>query len=157
MGRNDLLDRPYAETQQDSDDELAKIERELLERSFKRRRQLLKGAMTAPDVASMLGVERQTPLDRAKKQCTMLAVMDHGQWLFPLVQFDPNTPDGVVAGLAEVLKELEKNKLPPLSQLDWLVSKNPYLEDHSPIELLKEGKDRERHQVVVAARGFGEF
>ena len=154
---NGLLERPHAETKQHTDNELAEIERQLLERSFERRRQLLGGAMTAPEVASMLGVERQTPLDRAKNQQTMLAIMDHGQWLFPLVQFDANTSNGVVAGLPEVLKELKKNKVPPLSQLDWLISKNTYLEDHSPIELLKMGKEEERRKVVAVARGFGEF
>jgi hypothetical protein len=53
-----------------------------LARSFKRRRELLEGSLTASQVAELLGISRQRPHDRVKG-ATLLAVLDRGAWRFP--------------------------------------------------------------------------
>jgi hypothetical protein len=53
-----------------------------LARSFKRRRELLEGSLTASQVAELLGITRQRPHDRVKG-ATLLAVLDRGAWRFP--------------------------------------------------------------------------
>jgi hypothetical protein len=105
-------------------------------RSFALRRELLADSLTAPQVANILGVSRQTPHDRRKSD-TLLAVFDRGAWQFPAWQFDPEGPDGVVAGLPRVLKALH---LSPLAKANWLMRPNRYLQERSPLEALKAGE-----------------
>src|SRR5690349_13699588 len=63
---------------------------------FEARRALLEeDTITAPQVAELLGVSRQTPLNRLRDK-TLLAVLDRGAWRFPLWQFDAEGPDGVL-------------------------------------------------------------
>jgi phytoene dehydrogenase-like protein len=116
----------------------------LLDR-FVARARLLEGALTAPQVAELLGSSRQTPLSRAAAGA-LLAVMDRGAWRFPAWQFDPEGPDGVVEGLSDVLRALDG--LSPFAKLVWLSRPNPYLEQRRPIDALRAG-DAER--VVAEA------
>lgn len=128
--------------------ERAELELGVLHRSFARRRQLLDGAITAPEVAKLLGTSRQTPHDRLEKG-TLLAVVDRGSPRFPLWQFDPEGPDSVVAGLPEVLRALAVG---PLAKVSWLTRPNPYLDDEAPIDALKRG---EKNRVVALAEAVG--
>jgi Protein of unknown function (DUF2384) len=116
--------------------ERAALEMAALARSFRRRRELLEGSLTASQVADLLGTTRQTPHDRVKGG-TLLAVLDRGVWRFPAWQFDPEGPDGVVEGLPEVLQAL---KVSPLAKASWLVRPNQYLEGRTPLEAVKEGQ-----------------
>jgi hypothetical protein len=116
--------------------ERSALEMATLARSFKRRRELLEGSLSAPQVADLLGTTRQTPHDRVKGG-TLLAVLDRGVWRFPAWQFDPEGPDGVVEGLPEVLRALEVS---PLAKASWLVRPNQYLEGRTPLAALKEGR-----------------
>lgn len=120
------------------------LESEMLLRSFDRRRELLSGALTASQVADLLGTTRQTPYDRLKRG-TLLAVYDRGAWRFPAWQFDPDGPDGVVPGLREVLRDL---RVDPLAKVSWLTIPNPVLEA-APIEVLRRG---ETQRVIELAR-----
>ncbi len=116
--------------------EKSALEMATLARSFRRRKELLEGALTAPEVAELLGTTRQTPHDRVRSG-TLLAVLDRGAWRFPAWQLDPEGPDGVVEGLPEVLQALHVS---PLAKASWLVRPNQYLEGRTPLETLREGR-----------------
>lgn len=116
--------------------ERSALEMATLARSFKRRRELLEGSLTASQVADLLGTSRQTPHDRVKVG-TLLAVLDRGAWRFPAWQFDPEGPDGVVEGLPEVLQALHAS---PLAKASWFVRPNAYLEGATPLEALRRGR-----------------
>ncbi len=116
--------------------ERSALEMATLARSFRRRKELLEGALTAPKVAKLLDTTRQTPHDRVRSG-TLLAVLDRGVWRFPAWQFDPEGPDGVVEGLPDVLQTLHTS---PLAKASWLVRPNQYLEGRTPLETLKEGR-----------------
>lgn len=115
--------------------ERSALEMATLARSFRRRKELLEGTLTAPQVANLLDTTRQTPHDRVRSG-TLLAVFDRGVWRFPAWQFDPEGPDGVVEGLPDVLQALHAS---PLAKASWLVRPNQYLEGRTPLETLKEG------------------
>ncbi len=130
--------------------EKIKLEIESLFRYFQRRRELLKNSLTASQVAKLLGTTRQTPHDRLKKS-TLLGVRDNGVYHFPLWQFDPEGSDGVVEGLPAVLKTLQVSDF---AKLNWLVSPNPYLDNLTPLEALKQGQKK---RVITEATSVGVF
>ena len=119
-------------------------------RGFARRKALLEGSLTAPEVARLLGTSRQTPHDRVKSK-TLLAVPDGGALRFPLWQFDAAGPNGALAGLPDVLRALN---VPPYSQAAWLTRPNAQLQERTPLEELKRGRVR---RVTEAARAAGAF
>ena len=126
----------------------AALELRAAQDAFARRRQLLASALTAPEAARLLGTTRQTPHDRAGKGA-LLAIMDQGRLLFPAWQFDPDGPNGVLAGLPDVLRALDASLL---GKASWLMRANPYLEGRTPLQALREG-DLER--VLDQARAVG--
>jgi hypothetical protein len=125
--------------------------RSLLQFFEARRRAITEDTITAPQVAELLGVSRQTPLNRVKEM-TMLGVRDRGAWRFPLWQFDPEGPDGVIPGLPEVLEALEPQQA--FAKLIWLRRPNATLSGKEPVEQLREG---EAQPVVDAARAAAEL
>ncbi len=118
---------------------------------FEARRELLDDALTAPKAAELLGVSRQTPLNRVKDN-TLLAVFDRGAYRFPVWQFDPQGEDGVLPGLPEVIDALEPQQ--PFAKVLWLRRPNPTLAGREPVELLRE---REIGPVVGAAHAAAEL
>jgi excisionase family DNA binding protein len=118
---------------------------------FEARRRLLEDALTAPQAAELLGVSRQTPLNRVRDN-TLLAVLDRGAYRFPAWQFDPQGEDGVLAGLPEVLDALEPQQA--FAKLVWFRRPNPTLAGRQPVEFLRE---REIEPVVGAARAAAEL
>ncbi len=124
--------------------ERSALEMATLARSFRRRKELLEGALTAPKVAKLLDTTRQTPHDRVRSG-TLLAVLDRGVWRFPAWQFDPEGPDGVVEGLPDVLQTLHTS---PLAKASWLVRPNQYLEGRTPLETLKEGRKEDARSAA---------
>ena len=118
---------------------------------FEARRELLNDTVTAPQAAELLGVSRQTPLNRVKDN-TLLAVLDRGAYRFPIWQFDPQGEDGVLPGLPEVIDALEPQQ--PFAKLVWLRRPNPTLAAREPVELLR---DREIEPVVGAAHAAAEL
>ena len=129
-------------------EEKIQLELEGLFRYFEKRRQLLFGALSAPEVAKLLGTSRQTPHDRMKSM-TLLGVLDKGSYRFPVWQFDPEGPDGVIDGLPFVLKAMSVSDL---SKLNWLMRPNPFLDGLTPIAALKIG---EKERVILEAAAVG--
>lgn len=124
------------------------LEMETLARHFQHRRQLLDSAISATQVARLLGTSRQTPHDRVSSQ-TLLAIKENGKLCFPSWQFDPAGPDGVLDGFPAVLKALEMSDY---AKLNWLTRTNPLLDSQTPVQTLKAGqKDR----VLAAATAAG--
>lgn len=119
------------------------------EQYFQHRRALLSDALTAPQVARLLGTSRQTPHDRVKSGA-LLAVSDRGGLRFPAWQFDPQGPDGILAGLPLVLRALAG--APPLAQASWFVRPNPFLDGRTPLDALKRG---EVVRLIDLARAVG--
>jgi hypothetical protein len=113
---------------------------------FATRRDLLEDALTAPQAAKLLGVSRQTPLNRVRDN-TLLAVLDRGAYRFPTWQFDPQGEGGVLPGFSRILDALEPQQ--PFAKLVWLRRPNPTLEGREPLDLLR---DRELEPVLDAAR-----
>jgi hypothetical protein len=107
-----------------------------LQHRFALRRQVLSRTLAADEVAELLQTRsRQTAHDRAKAG-SLLAIRDNGRLRFPLCQFDPEGPDGVPPGLADVLQGLH---LPALAKAAWLERPHPALDGQSPIARLKQG------------------
>lgn len=128
--------------------ERVEAEIDALMRSFARRRELLAGALTASQVAKLLGTSRQTPHDRLAAG-TLLAVMDQGAWRFPAWQFDPEGDNGVVPGLPAVIRAL---RVSPIAKMSWLTRPNPMLDGETPLARLKAGQVE---QVVALAHAVG--
>lgn len=128
--------------------ERGRLEFTALTRNFKWRQELLRDSLSAPQVAEMLNTTRQTPHDRLKKN-SLVAVQDNGVWKFPTWQFDPQGPDGVIAGLPDVLKALN---VPAMSKISWLTRPNKALNQLTPIEALKGGQ---KDEVITEARSVG--
>lgn len=127
----------------------AELEFQALQARFALRRELLAQCIGTSEVVSLLGLRnRQTPLDRLKAG-TLLAIRDQGQWWFPLWQFDPDGPDGVVAGLPEVLAALPVAD--PI-KARWLQRPQPLLDGQTPLQLLREGQ---HDRVLAEARAVG--
>lgn len=125
------------------------LELRSLRQRFQFRRQVLGRTIGADEVADLLQTRsRQTPHDRVKAG-TLLAIRDNGRLRFPLGQFDPDGPDGVVPGLAEVLKALDFSAL---AKAAWLERPHPALEGQTPLERLRQG---EKDSVLGVARRAG--
>lgn len=102
---------------------------------FEYRKKLLANALPNSHVAEMLGVSRQTPHDRVKAG-QLLGILDNNVLKFPEWQFDPEGPNGVVQGLAEVLAAL---RCGTFAKMSWLSTANPIFEGIRPIDALKMG------------------
>ena len=59
--------------------------------------------------------------DRLKAD-TLLGILDQGKWRFPLWQFAPDGPNGVIGGLAQVLQALQMSNL---AKARWLQRPHP--------------------------------
>ncbi len=117
-------------------------------KAFRARQGLLSESLTAPEVAKMLGTSRQTPHDRAKNG-TLLAINEGNLLRFPLWQFDPDGPNGVIAGLPQVLRAL---KMSAYSKAVWLTRPHLALNGDCPLDWLRQGKVQ---RVLDAAHGAG--
>ena len=76
-------------------------------------------------------------------------MLDRGVWRFPVWQFDPSGPDGVIPGLPTVMRTLQ---LSPLAKMSWLQRANPVLDGLTPLDALKRG---EVQRVLEEAQGVG--
>jgi hypothetical protein len=133
------------QTKQYSQKERVEFEFISLCKFFEHRRTLLESTITPPQVGKLLNTTRQTPLDR-REAGTMLAVQDNGAWRYPLWQFDPEGPNGVVDGLPDVLRTL---KISDFSKINWLTRENQVLQS-TPIEALKQGRKAEVLREALA-------
>lgn len=116
-------------------------------RSFALRRSMLEDALGATDVAALLGsASRQTPHDRVVAG-SLLAIKDGGRLRYPVWQFDPEGPDGVVEGLPDVLAELPA--MTQLGRISWFVTSKRGLDGRTPIDALR---GHEVDRVIAEAR-----
>jgi hypothetical protein len=134
-----------------SREEHALAEVESLFDLFGERRRLLADTITAPQVADLLGISRQAASGRADSGA-LLAVLDRGAYRFPTWQFDARGPDGVLAGLPDVLRAL--NPQPAFTKLVWLTHANTTLARLEPLELLRRG---EQERALAAAHAAAEL
>jgi len=133
-----------------SEDEMRAVRLANLRRSFAARQALLEDALSVSDVAAILGVGRQTPHDRHRAG-TLLAVKDKGQWRFPVWQFDPDGPDGVLEGLPEANRAL-RGPVSDIGRVRWFITPKPLLDGRTPLEALRSGNVDE---VVAEAEALG--
>lgn len=131
-----------------NDDEYIQMELESLIEFFKWRRELLKGSLTSRQVADLLGSSRQTPHDRLRSG-SLIAALDNGSRRFPMWQFDSAGPDGVIQGLPEVVRVL---RISDLSKISWLKKPNAFLDGHTPVDALKQGRVKD---VIAEASRVG--
>lgn len=131
-----------------SNDERIALEIASLLQFFAYRRRILQDALSASQVAEMMGISRQTPHDRAKAG-VLLGVLDNNVLKFPAWQFDATGPNGVVQGLPEVLSTL---KCSSFAKMSWLASPNDIFDGLKPIEVLKMGRTAE---VLHEAQAVG--
>lgn len=127
--------------------ERIELEFATLYKYFENRRKLLESALNPTQVGKLLNVTRQTAHDR-REAGTMLGVLDNGVWRYPIWQFDPEGPNGVIDGLPDVLKAL---KVSELAKVNWLTRANRVLMS-TPLEALKQGRKKE---VVIEALAVG--
>lgn len=130
--------------------EMTRIRRRNLFDGFAERRQLLQGSLSVAEVAELLHIGRQTPHDRVKAG-RLLAIRDNGRLAFPDWQFDPDGPDGVLDGLADVLHALQA-PLSPLGRIRWFLRPKALLNGMAPLEALQAGYKRE---VILEANTVG--
>ena len=106
------------------------------------------GTLSAEEVAQVLGMTRQA-VEKRRSAGKLLAVTTgrHG-YRYPAWQF---TKSGVLSGLESVLIALAPHDA--WMQATFFVSKNPRLNDKTPIDLLGCGELRE---VLQAAAEYGE-
>ncbi|WP_243902363.1 hypothetical protein [Aetokthonos hydrillicola] len=131
------------------DQERRELENSAFKNFFEWRQELLRNSLTASEVAKLLNTKsRQTPHDRLKKN-SLVAIQDNGVWKFPCWQFDPKGPDGVVAGLPDVLKALD---VPNFSKISWLTQPNRAFNGLSPLQALK---NNQKDEVLNEAKSVG--
>jgi len=148
---NEMLDPNLTEflgTKNFSDKEKTALEINSLYNYFKRRRELLASSIGSTEAAEMLGVSKQTIHDRIRDN-KLIGLVESNVMRLPLFQFDPAGPNGAVAGLGDVLKELSGSLL---GKVSWLVTANAVLDGKAPIEVLKRG---DLVRVLREARSVG--
>jgi hypothetical protein len=115
----------------------AQLEFEALRRRFALRRQLLAHTIGTAEVNELLATgSRQTVHDRLKAG-TLLGILDQGKWRFPLWQFDPDGPNSVIDGLAQVLQALQVSNL---AKARWLQKPHSDFGGATPLDLLRQGR-----------------
>ncbi len=113
------------------------LEFEALKQRFSERRQLLAQTISTAEVTQLLAAgSRQTVHDRLRAE-SLLGLLDQGRWRFPLWQFDPDGPNGVIEGLPQVLQTL---RLSTIAKARWLQRPQPVFGGLTPLELLRQGK-----------------
>jgi len=120
-------------------------------RGIEAQRRLLEehgGTLSASQVAQVLGISREA-VDKRRQSHSLIALSTgkHG-YRYPVWQF---TKSGSLPGLKDVIHALEPHD--EWMQIAFFVSKNPRLQDETPIEMLKAGELKE---VINAASAYGE-
>jgi excisionase family DNA binding protein len=121
-----------------------------VQRAFLQRRQMLAETITVKEAADLLGIGRQSLHDRLKS-ASLLAVKDRGQWRFPLWQFDPEGPDGILDGLPETLRAL-RGPISDVGKVRWFLMPKDALDGDTPLNALRAGN---ADDVVQAAQALG--
>ncbi len=106
------------------------------------------GAISASEVAQILGISRQA-VDKRRQAGTLLAIRVGGHgYRYPFWQFEQS---GVLGGLEPVLKALARHD--EWMKLAFFVNANVHLNDESPLHRLRRG---DVETVLQAAEAYGE-
>lgn len=123
-------------------------------RAFERRRSMLADSLLEEHLYRFTRIRPNREGDWTAKPRKLLAIDDFGQWRFPTFQFDPDAPDGLIFGLADVLDVLER--VPIFNQLAWFTTKQVELDGLEPWRVLRQGqRERVRALARAYARTFG--
>ena len=122
-----------------------------LHRLYQRRQKLLEKSLTSTEVADLLDWKTRKTIHDKLKANNILGIKDKGIYRFPAWQFDPEGDDGILDGLPQVLKALEVSDF---TKLNWLSKPHPAFDNHTPVEMLKQGNI---HDVLVEARAVNTF
>jgi hypothetical protein len=120
-------------------------------RGLERKRQLVEaagGALSAQDVAELLGITRQA-VDKRRTQNQLIALTQGKRgYIYPSFQFEDGN---AISGLGDVLEQLKS--FDPWMQLAFFVNANDRLNGKTPVAALRAGKQSD---VLRAARTYGE-
>jgi len=107
------------------------------------------GVISSSKVGNILRISRQA-VDKRRRENKLLAVSLSGskEYFYPVWQFDDN---GVLEGFEKVIKELKH--FDPWMKMIFMLNKNEFLDNQSPIEFLRKGDTEE---VIKAAKLTGE-
>jgi hypothetical protein len=72
--------------------------------------------------------------------------------VFPDWQFDPDGPDGVIAGLPRVLRAMAGRPISELGRVRWFLEPKPLLGGRTPLDALRSG---DAAAVVREAEAIG--
>jgi hypothetical protein len=112
------------------------------------RQRLLRDCVSAEEAGRLTGRSRQA-IERQRQAGHMVALRVGRQWRYPVWQLDADGPGGIVPGLAEVLKHLQRS---PAAAALWLSTAVPELDGQTPIQLLRK---HEGDRVVRLAEHQG--
>jgi hypothetical protein len=108
------------------------------------------GPVLSPaQVAQRVGVTRAT-VHNWRQAGRLLALRPNQHtYVFPAIQFDDSTEDGLLIGLVAVLRALAD--VSELGKALWLGSANPGLDGQSPADVLRKDKGRALSRVLASA------
>ncbi|WP_234420116.1 helix-turn-helix domain-containing protein [Rhodococcus ruber] len=109
---------------------------ENLRRQYRARRAVVAESLTRPEAAELLEVSEQAVLDRLKAG-DLIGVKKGREWRLPSWQFDADTEQGFVPGLARVSRVFPGGAV---SLTEWALNVNPDLDGATPAEALAAGR-----------------
>ena len=112
---------------------------------FMNKKELLKDSLTLSQVSQLFDLPEQEIRHRVSNK-QMICIKDNQNDYFPLCQFDTTQKDAILSELPSVLKIL---KVSDLEKLSWLTRPNTMLQCRTPIYILKNGNEKEKHLVKV--------
>ena len=115
---------------------------------FSHRKKLLANSLTAQEAAELLSLTKQAIHDRVRAG-KLVGLLENNALRLPTFQFDPAGPNGVVAGLPEVMAEINSGIF---GKISWMTEANVVFAGRAPIDVLREGKAGE---VLREARSVG--
>ena len=125
-----------------------------LAREIERRTDVVRqagGTLSAEQVGKLLNITRQA-VDKRRRNKTLLALRQGGDWLYPRAQFHEHE---AIPGLADVVRGLAESG--PWVSLEFLITADDVLGGLSPrAALVKGGQLRERVATLARGQGSGE-
>ncbi len=123
-------------------------------RGIRRKREMLDaegGTVGTIEAAQILGGISKQAVDKRRKRGTILAMpKGGGEYAFPLWQFAENTRDGLLPGLARVLRSFSVEN--PWMQAEFMLAPNARLGGKKPLNALRDG---EVGASALAASAYG--
>lgn len=119
-------------------------------RGIAARERLLKaegGPLSISQVEDLLDISRQAIHKRCSKGKLIALTTSKRGYLYPKWQF---TEKGILPGLEEVLAEIDEDD--PWMQASFMLNPNIWLDQQSPLNMLRKGKIKE---VIMAAHAYG--